>query len=237
MSKLITFSEDQINDIVKAYSDGKSLREIGEKYGVSRPTIQKVVQGNYSGYVGKRRAAEANEKQTKVCSKCGQSLPLEAFNRGNSLYGRRSFCRECEKTIQKTTERVKRRREREKERRKNPNYVLHRNYMDKQRRLLNPKHWLWVSAKNRAKKKGWEFNITEDDYEIPESCPLLEIPMCKNPEQAQDNSYSLDRIDPSKGYIPGNVWVVSNRANRIKGDATLEELELIVKNLKDHWIH
>ena len=57
--------------------------------------------------------------------------------------------------------------------------------------------------------------------------------MYKNPEQACPNSYSLDRIDSSKGYIPGNVWVISRRANAIKSDATLEELELLVKNLKE----
>ena len=43
---------------------------------------------------------------SKKCSKCGQELPLEAFNKGNSLYGRRSFCRECEKKIQNTPEKI-----------------------------------------------------------------------------------------------------------------------------------
>lgn len=237
MSRLITFSEQQIADIINAYKEGKTLREIGEKYCVSRPTIQKVVSGNYSLYTGKKRAAEAREGQTKICSKCGKDLPLEAFYRGNSLYGRRSFCRECEKIIQTNPKRVKRRREQEKERRKNPAYVLHRNFMDKQRRLSNPKHWLWVSAKNRAKKRGLEFSITEEDFELPEKCPLLEIPMYKNPEEACPNSYSLDRIDSTKGYIPGNVWVISRRANTLKNDASLEELELLTKNLRKYWKH
>lgn len=49
----------------------------------------------------------------------------------------------------------------------------------------------------------------------------------------KDFSYSLDRIDSSKGYIKGNVWVIPFKANRIKSDATLEELELIAKNLKN----
>lgn len=35
----------------------------------------------------------------------------------------------------------------------------------------------------------------------------------------------------------GNVWIVSRRANMIKSDATLEELELLVNNLRTHWIH
>ena len=237
MSSLINFTESQIADIVSSYAEGQALSVIGERYNVSRPTIQRVVKGNYPAYTGKKRAITAKEGQTKTCSKCGQELPLDAFNKGNSLYGRRSFCRECEKKIQNTPEKRAKRRELELKRRESRSYVLRINERDKKRRLLNPKHWLWVAAKNRAKKKGLEFSITEDDFEIPELCPLLEIPMYKNPEQACDNSYSLDRIDSSKGYIPGNVWVISNRANKIKNDATLEELELLVKNLKDHWVH
>ena len=42
---------------------------------------------------------------------------------------------------------------------------------------------------------------------------------------------------PELGYIKGNVWVISNKANRIKNNATLEELRLLVKNLEDYWIH
>lgn len=184
-----------------------------------------------------RTKAVASENQTKVCPRCLRELPLSEYNKGNGKYGHRSICRDCEHEIQNTPERRARRRELELKRREDRNYVLRTNERDKKRRLLNPKHWLWVAAKNRAKKKGIEFNITEDDFVIPELCPLLEIPMHKNPEKACNSSYSLDRIDSSKGYIPGNVWVISNRANKIKSDATLEELELLVKNLKNHWVH
>jgi hypothetical protein len=78
-------------------------------------------------------------------------------------------------------------------------------------------------AKYRAKQKGLDFNITKEDIVIPDICPLLGTPM-KSP--------SLDRIIPEKGYIKGNVWVISNRANTLKNDATLQELELLVENLK-----
>lgn len=237
MSKSVSFTNSQINDIVNSYSEGSTLNSISEKYNVSRATIQKVIKGNYPTYTGKKRASVAKEGQTKVCSKCKRDLPLSLFNKGNSLYGRRSFCKDCEKEIQNTPERRKRRRELEIKRREDPNYVKHRNYMDRSRKLLNPKHWLWVSAKARAKIKNIEFSITENDFEIPDLCPLLETPMHRNLDHADDSSYSLDRIDSTKGYIPGNVWVISNRANRIKNDATLEELELLVNNLKSHWIH
>jgi hypothetical protein len=78
-------------------------------------------------------------------------------------------------------------------------------------------------AKYRAKQRGLDFNITKEDIVIPDICPLLGTPM-KSP--------SLDRIDSTKGYIKGNVWVISNRANTLKNDASLQELELLVENLK-----
>jgi hypothetical protein len=43
-------------------------------------------------------------------------------------------------------------------------------------------------------------------------------------EDVGGNKFTLDRIDSAKGYVKGNVWIVSHRANRIKGDATSGEL-------------
>jgi hypothetical protein len=42
----------------------------------------------------------------------------------------------------------------------------------------------------------------------------------------------IGNLEPEKGYIKGNVWVISNRANTLKNDASLQELELLVENLK-----
>lgn len=242
MSSLINFTDSQIADIVNRYAEGQSLSVIGERYNVSRATIQKVIKGNYPAYTGKKRATTAKEGQTKKCSKCGQELPLEAFNKGNSLYGRRSFCRECEKKIQNTPERKKRRRELEILRRQNPEYVKRANERDRLRIHSNPhsiKLALLRSAKQRAKVKGLEFNIDISDIELPKICPLLHIPLGSSERSKGqiDSSYSIDRINPNKGYIKGNVWVISYRANKIKNNASLEELELLVKNLKDHWVH
>jgi hypothetical protein len=65
--------------------------------------------------------------------------------------------------------------------------------------------------------------ITKEDIVIPDTCPLLGTPM---------ESPSLDRIDSTKGYVKGNVWVISNRANTLKNDATLTELKTLVENLQ-----
>jgi len=48
----------------------------------------------------------------------------------------------------------------------------------------------------------------------------------------QDASPSLDRINNLLGYVKGNVHVISMKANRIKTDATVEELEQVVSYLK-----
>ena len=97
----------------------------------------------------------------------------------------------------------------------------------------NPLKYLIKLAKIRAKDKNLEFSITENDLILPVLCPLLNITLQINEQKSNYNSYSLDRIDNSKGYIPGNVWVISHRANFLKNNASIEELELLVKNLKN----
>jgi hypothetical protein len=47
-----------------------------------------------------------------------------------------------------------------------------------------------------------------------------------------EDLFMIGKLDPEKGYIKGNVWVISNRANTLKNDASLQELELLVENLK-----
>jgi hypothetical protein len=60
----------------------------------------------------------------------------------------------------------------------------------------------------------------------------LNIPLKYNLRKGLGNIPSLDRIRPERGYTKGNIWVISNRANTLKNNATLEELELLVKNLR-----
>ena len=69
-----------------------------------------------------------------------------------------------------------------------------------------------------------EHTITVVDVIIPDLCPMLGIPLAMSVGAPSNNSPSLDRIDSSKGYIPGNVWVISHKANSMKRDATREEL-------------
>jgi hypothetical protein len=90
-------------------------------------------------------------------------------------------------------------------------------------------------SKSRALAKGLEHTITVEDIKIPDTCPLLGIELKDNTGNGKGNcrnSPSLDRLDSDKGYTPDNIWVISNRANEIKSNATLEELEQIVCGLR-----
>ena len=83
---------------------------------------------------------------------------------------------------------------------------------------------LFDTARKRARANGAEFSITVDDVVVPEFCPLLGIKLAPGDGVAGPCSPSLDRIDSDKGYIPGNVWVLSHKANRMKQNATVAEL-------------
>lgn len=95
-----------------------------------------------------------------------------------------------------------------------------------------PEYRMWSAAKLRAKKNKIKFLINLENVKIPEFCPLLGIKIEVGISKWQSSSPSLDRINSSEGYVLGNVWVISHRANTIKNDACLEELRLIVKGLE-----
>ena len=91
---------------------------------------------------------------------------------------------------------------------------------------------LFWSAKRRASLKGRYFELNISDIIIPKVCPLMGIPIYCGVKKSIDNSPTLDRLDNSKGYTKDNIWVISHKANWIKGTNTLEEIELFIKNLK-----
>ena len=80
-------------------------------------------------------------------------------------------------------------------------------------------------ARKRARALGLPFELKASDVKWVDTCPVFGCPLkigeCMHPS---DDSPSLDRIRPELGYVPGNVIVVSMRANRIKNNATHEEL-------------
>ena len=90
------------------------------------------------------------------------------------------------------------------------------------------------NAEYRAKTRGFEFNITIDDIVIPEFCPLLGISIFTGNKENYNNSPSLDRVDNTKGYIKGNVKVISTLANNMKNSGTIEQLLEFAKNIESY---
>jgi hypothetical protein len=91
---------------------------------------------------------------------------------------------------------------------------------------------IWSRSKARAKKAGIEFTLTRSgiaDMTVPITCPVLGIPIRMERGKRTDNSLSIDRIDSSQGYTPDNVVFVSWRVNRLKNDATLQEMRQMVE--------
>lgn len=94
--------------------------------------------------------------------------------------------------------------------------------------IYTPWYILFQAAKNRATRKGVPFTLEQEDIKVLcidlTTCPVLGIELGWFNTSMLDNSPSLDRIIPSLGYVKGNIAVISQKANRIKNDATAEEL-------------
>ena len=106
----------------------------------------------------------------------------------------------------------------------NKNKDKFKNKLNKWREQNHEKAIL-LRAKQRAKQKDFEFNLEAVDIVIPIRCPILDIEIIRNTNKSiKANSPSLDRIDNTKGYIKGNIMVISNKANTMKNNATPEEL-------------
>lgn len=98
-----------------------------------------------------------------------------------------------------------------------------------------------ASLKRSAKIRGHEFNLTYKDILalIVPTCPVLGITLDYSlgghKEKILPSSPSVDRINNNKGYIVGNVIIVSQLANKVKHNLTLEELVLYLPKMVDFY--
>lgn len=163
------------------------------------------------------------ENNTRCCKTCEKWLDLSEFStritkrHKNIQY--RDVCKKCSvKSVQKTK-------------------YCSSEYR-KKLRVKDSRKTMITHAKKRALLNNLDFDLRYDDIIIPNTCPLLNIPIfvCTSEMTGRsgpcDNSPSLDRINNNKGYTKSNVWVISHRANSLKRDSSLEELQLLVNNLK-----
>ena len=85
-------------------------------------------------------------------------------------------------------------------------------------------------AANKCREQGIPFDITADDLmPAPLKCPVFgfKLDWYKDGRGGADDSPSIDRLIPEKGYVPGNVTLISLKANRIKNDSDLSELRMV----------
>ena len=102
--------------------------------------------------------------------------------------------------------------------------------LSKYKNVHELKQQLYRSARKRALQKGLEFNIELRDIHIPKKCPILKVPLICSTRY----SPSIDRIYPDKGYVKGNIAVISTLANSMKANATPKELLIFAKNIKKY---
>lgn len=94
----------------------------------------------------------------------------------------------------------------------------------------------WKDAKSRAKKRNVPFNIEVSDIVIPDNCPVLAIPIYRTAGKLTNNSPSLDCFYPENGYVKGNVWVISQKANTLKNNLSLPEWKHFVNKLEENSV-
>jgi hypothetical protein len=97
---------------------------------------------------------------------------------------------------------------------------------------------IFNKRKNTAKQNGIKFDI---DFEymssLPmENCAMFNTPLtwCELSDRPRDNTPSIDKIIPEKGYIKGNVAWVSHRANTLKNNGTTDEHLKIAQYIYHH---
>lgn len=90
------------------------------------------------------------------------------------------------------------------------------------------------ACKARATERGLSFDLTEEYLKSiwTDTCPVFGTPLNIEALKGDLQHAQLDKVVPALGYVQGNVVWLSQRANRIKDDATLEDLERLITWLK-----
>jgi hypothetical protein len=168
-------------------------------------------------------------KTSKVCGWCKIDKPLTDYTKNNAASdGLQYKCRTCDLAYQ-----AKRRAENYEE-----DLEYSRTYQRNRRKNFDYRLQMLINAsKQRAKNKDREHAITVEDvkaiYPKDGCCPIFGMKLEFNTAGFRETSPSIDRIDSTKGYTPDNIQIISWKANRVKGYATLQELEMLVAYLQN----
>ena len=165
------------------------------------------------------------------CDHCGKEFekPISEYTRNIKL-GRSNYCsRSC---AGKSC---------------NKNFILKgnpealKNYSDNRRDQYTPFRYYFRNCKRRFK----EFNLTleylKQLWELQKGiCPYtgIQLKLAEYTKGHHDPIYtaSLDRIDPSKGYIIGNVQFVSTSINYMKHEMSHEDTLKLCSLISKHVV-
>lgn len=94
-------------------------------------------------------------------------------------------------------------------------------------------------ARTRAKARGLPFALSLEwlnaAWPVDGCCPVIRhIRLTWGSGNSKRACPSIDRIHPELGYVPSNCRIISNRANTLKNNASVEEMEAILADLKEH---
>lgn len=176
----------------------------------------------------------------KLCHVCKEEKPLSRFKKTKTNQIRSgATCYDCLNKKRREEYLLNREYwlEYEKERHiRDPLLTIKRLKQKKDYHRKHPERQMYNSAKARAVKKDIDFNITQQDilnvFPIDNKCPILGVTLIINGTVFNPLSPSLDRIDNTKGYIKGNIAVISHRANILKRNASIDELTKIINWMK-----
>lgn len=155
------------------------------------------------------------------CVGCKQDLPASEFAADRHRpTGRRYKCRPCSSAEFQRWKAT-------------PGYQRRLEVQKAQRHQLkreNPQvRWAQMAINNcrrRAKAAGMEFSLTVEWLlaNAPEVCPALGERLDYGARRSHSFAAAVDRIDNDGGYTPDNCWVISMLANRIKSNASHEQI-------------
>lgn len=91
-------------------------------------------------------------------------------------------------------------------------------------RKTHPHMTILERARKRARRQGLPYSLRREDISLPTRCPALGIAL-RVGHSRSPASPALDRIDPRKGYLPGNVRIISDHANKLKGNRSLADIQ------------
>lgn len=165
---------------------------------------------------------------TKCCNTCKEYLPFNLFAKNIANNDKLSNrCKPCDKVYQ------------EKQRRKTPEKKLAygREYQKNRRKNFDYRLQMLINAsKQRAQIKNIEHSISVQDlkdiYPVDGRCPVFGSILEFGSAGFRDNSPSIDKINPKGGYTKDNIQILSWKANRLKTDATVTELEMLLAFMK-----